>query len=219
MLWSCCKDHPGVPDPTSVCAWSLAVPGALLQGSWGLLLRTLEASTPCPSSLLPTGMGRRTEERGRYLLTVSLEDVPDRAGFCSQHQGMGASLALPLLCVGDLMVPPPGWGSLAKVLKKGWWPFWPRSLRQPQEKEHFLPLHLSGCTPKTEQPAALSSQKAFAAGLGLGQSWAHAAVLGAGSRLFLSLGSAWEPWLGAGAGHCSPIRGWGRVPAHPRLCR
>lgn len=46
-----------------------------------------------------------------------------------------ASLALPLICLGGLAVPSPGWGSLAKVPKKVRWPFGPRSLRQPWEKQ------------------------------------------------------------------------------------
>lgn len=99
MPWSCHKDCPGVLGPTSVCAWCLAAPGALLWGSWGLFLGTPEASTPCPGYLLATRMGRRTEEGGSYLLPVSLEDAPGRTEFCFQHQGVGGqpcpALALP----------------------------------------------------------------------------------------------------------------------------
>lgn len=74
-MWSCCKDHPRVLGPASVCAWSLA---ALELSYRGLLLGTLEASTPCPGCLLATGMGRRTEER---------------AGFCCLSlRGIGASI-------------------------------------------------------------------------------------------------------------------------------
>lgn len=75
-------------------------------------------------------------------------------------------------------------------------------------------LCISGCTPKTEQPAALSSQKAFAAGLGLGPCcsawcWVRAlpepgvsmgAAAGGWPRALLS-----RPGLGQGPGSSTPV--------------